>query len=252
MLKKVEFSSTPYPIKIQAKPLPTEPEPHPQKEEQEQTLLAAREQVIKEAELQAQELLAQAQQRSQTILAQAKQEGYDQGYAQGKEEGIVQGRTESLAAVQPILAQAQEVLAQTLGLEAEIQHQLERSLAKLALAIARKVVGELAAEKEELVLYTAKRALQKVRGELQVTIRVNLKDLEFIGQERTTLLAQADGIREIKIVDDPRVEPGGCLIETNLGTIDARLETQFAELAKLAEEGKDSGQAGSRQLPGES
>ena len=109
------------------------------------------------------------------------------------------------------------------------------------MALAKKVVGELAREKEELILYTAKRALKKVRGESQVTIRVNWQDLELMKAEREELLAHTDGIREIIIREDPRVEQGGCLIETNFGAIDARLKTQLAELEKLTEEGKDTG-----------
>ena len=41
-----------------------------------------------------------------------------------------------------------------------------------------------------------------------------------------------DGLRFIEIVEDRRVGDGGCVIETNAGTIDAKIETQIAEVAR--------------------
>lgn len=246
----MKLSSRPHLIKPPAKPPQPKPQVKPIVEEQDRQLNLVREQILKEAEAQAQEVLAQAQEQSKAVLDEAKRNGYNQGFAQGKEEGRAKGRAEGLSQARAVIVQVQEILAQALGLEVEIQNQLEQELVKLALAIAKKVVGELAVEKEQLVLHTAKRALERVQGELEVTVRVNLEDLELLQRERATLLAQADGIREIKFLEDPRVERGGCLIETNLGTIDARLKTQFAELAKLREEGKNTAKAGSGPLPG--
>jgi flagellar assembly protein FliH len=47
---------------------------------------------------------------------------------------------------------------------------------------------------------------------------------------REDLIAMVDGIRNIEIVDDRRVDAGGCVIETNGGTIDAKLDTQLNEI----------------------
>ena len=251
VLKKVELASTPYPIKVPAKPQAT-PQSVPTEEKQDLAFLQEQEELLEKAEAEAQKLIAQAQAQSQILEEEAREKGYSQGFAQGQKEGRTQGREEGLHSAQPIIARIEEVLAQAIGASPQIQQQLEQQLVKLALAIAEKVVGELAREKEELVLQTAKHALTRVRGESQVTIRVNWQDLDLVQAEREVLLAHTDGIGEIIIREDPRVGRGGCLIETNLGAIDARLETQLEELGKLAEEGKDTGRTGSRQLPGES
>jgi Flagellar biosynthesis/type III secretory pathway protein len=40
-------------------------------------------------------------------------------------------------------------------------------------------------------------------------------------------MSHADSVREIVIESDNKVERGGCIIESDLGNIDARLSTQF-------------------------
>jgi flagellar assembly protein FliH len=42
------------------------------------------------------------------------------------------------------------------------------------------------------------------------------------------LSAYADSVKEIVIEADGKVERGGCIIESELGNIDARISTQFA------------------------
>ena len=49
---------------------------------------------------------------------------------------------------------------------------------------------------------------------------------------RDDLLSLLDGIKNLEIVDDRRVGDGGCVIETNAGTIDAKIETQLAEVER--------------------
>ena len=65
------------------------------------------------------------------------------------------GREEGLRQAQEIIAQAKTILNSALAGQEELARQLEHQLAKLALAIAEKIVGELAQEKEELVLHVA-------------------------------------------------------------------------------------------------
>ena len=62
---------------------------------------------------------------------------------------------------------------------------------------------------------------------------MHVDDLETVRAFREDLTALVDGIGQLEIVEDRRVSPGGCVVETTGGTIDARIETQFTEIESL-------------------
>jgi flagellar assembly protein FliH len=65
-----------------------------------------------------------------------------------------------------------------------------------------------------------------------VRVRVSVADAPHVKEMRQEILELMDGLRHLEIVDDRRVGDGGCVIETNAGTIDAKIETQLSEIAR--------------------
>jgi len=61
----------------------------------------------------------------------------------------------------------------------------------------------------------------------RLKIRVNPNHLPLVEQNIETFMKGSAAIKEIEIAADPRVQYGGCFIETPRGDIDARLESQF-------------------------
>ena len=59
------------------------------------------------------------------------------------------------------------------------------------------------------------------------TIHLNPADHEAITGRRDASLGQA-----VQLVADPSVEPGGCLVRSAFGVIDAGIETQVREVAR--------------------
>jgi flagellar assembly protein FliH len=107
----------------------------------------------------------------------------------------------------------------------------------LALLIARKVVKTLiSAEHADIVRANASAALAKVRSRGTVTIKVNLADLdlatahkeEFIKLVETTVTSAGDV--KLQIHEDSSVDEGGCVVETDFGEIDARINAQLSEI----------------------
>jgi flagellar assembly protein FliH len=65
-----------------------------------------------------------------------------------------------------------------------------------------------------------------------------------IREIKEELLRKIDGLGYLEVQEDPRVEEGGCIVETVFGNIDARIETQLANLREellkvLSEESHD-------------
>jgi flagellar biosynthesis/type III secretory pathway protein FliH len=64
-----------------------------------------------------------------------------------------------------------------------------------------------------------------------VTIRVNPRDFQIIERHHATR-SSSPLSEAVKLVEDPLIGRGGCVIETESGTIDARIEEQLREIEK--------------------
>jgi flagellar assembly protein FliH len=63
-----------------------------------------------------------------------------------------------------------------------------------------------------------------------VNIRVNFADLDLTTAHKDELIKMMESLRKVNIYEDSRVDRGGCIIETDVGAIDARISTQLKEI----------------------
>jgi type III secretion protein L len=129
------------------------------------------------------------------------------------------------------LAEFEQNLLEALEIRERVWRETERDLLRLAVRLAEKIIGrEIETDKKTLNEMVAA-ALQNARQQEKLTVRVNPSDLSLIEEEREKFLPSTRA-RFIDFVADPRVSSGGCLIESEVGTIDARLETQLRVLER--------------------
>jgi len=102
----------------------------------------------------------------------------------------------------------------------------------LALDIARQVIKTEVTQNPEVVRALITNAVRRITDKDNVRVRVSVADAPRVKEMRQDLLELVDGLRHLEIVDDRRVGEGGCVIETNAGTIDAKIETQLSEVAR--------------------
>ena len=77
--------------------------------------------------------------------------------------------------------------------------------------------------------------MKKVLGANNVIIKLNEKDLANLNNESKNLLNDGS-FSKIKFETDDSIEPGGCLIETDIGNVDGRIGAQLKELKKQLEQ----------------
>ncbi len=188
------------------------------------------------ARQQAETLLQQARTEADQIRQQAQQEGYQAGYEAGYQEGRQHAQAQLEAQYQQHLTQLRdEVQRFLLQLQAQFDEYLrllEPQMLALTLQIARKVIRDELHQHPEHVLTLIRETLRRVQGFGPIRIRVSPLDLELVRQKRMNLLTVIDSLEGLEIVEDRRVEPGSCLIETTQGTYDARIQTQLDEIAR--------------------
>ncbi|MDJ0808661.1 MAG: FliH/SctL family protein [Desulfobacterales bacterium] len=155
-------------------------------------------------------------------LEDTAKKAYAEGFAQGEADA------KALAAQQtaPLLAALENVIAELTDTRQKLQQQIESEVVDLALHVGRKIVGQALEITPELVADIVQAAVQKVEDPEKITIRLNPTDIRHIQSTpgRTILEGRAE---RIQFEEDEGIEAGGCLVQTEYGEIDARIENQF-------------------------
>lgn len=176
----------------------------------------------------AREILQKAQNEAEEIIRKAheakereKQDGYQAGYQEG-------------------LAQVTELLAKARVEYEETIKNASKDILNLAFKIAEKIIGKQLEIDKTIIMDIVYQALQTVRQSKQITLRVNPEDAKVLKANKEAFLEKLGHGREIDVVEDKKVERGGCIIESEIGIVEAQLQTQLDRLKKVLGEAKSA------------
>jgi type III secretion protein L len=173
---------------------------------------------VHEASLEAKDILVKAQEQAAQLLDDAQREK-EKVLAESAERGYAAG-----------LDQWNNALADAWKQREEFFSKHEAELVKLAGAIAKKIIGDSVMMPLDTVLQTAREALRSVRSERRVTIKVNPSDETALREQAASLKMLGAEVGELVIIGNPAIEAGGCVVESDVGMIDAQISTQLASL----------------------
>ena len=106
---------------------------------------------------------------------------------------------------------------------------IEATLVNVVAVAVRKVIGEI--DENERIVRIVRNALVTVRNQQHLTIRVAPADEKAVREGLASMLASVPGGASfLDVVPDARLERGACLLESELGVVDASLETQLKAL----------------------
>lgn len=189
---------------------------------------------------QAEEILGQAEREAEEMRQAAHEEGYRAGYESGasKVDYIANLKAEKFAEEQ-FNSKLRETLPVFLKATVELNekrekwlNQWETAAIRLAAAIAAKVLHNAVELRPELCQINAREALKLAAGKTQVSMRMNPEDLAVLGNRVDLLSSALNWTGNIPIIPDPSIGRGGCIVQTEHGEIDARLDTQIDRIAQ--------------------
>jgi flagellar assembly protein FliH len=109
----------------------------------------------------------------------------------------------------------------------------EHQILELAIAISRKIVRTEITINPAVIEETLKQALAKVTDRDTITLYLNTTDVELVTKRRSEILKKLDPGSRVNIIEDENIEPGGLVITTNLGNIDATISGQELEIDRF-------------------
>ena len=171
---------------------------------------------------------------------EAFQQGRNEGFAEGKLEGFEAGKLEGLAAgrqqgydenLHLLQKKAAELalLMETLSLPFKnLDEAVEEELVKLALAIAGQIVRrEIKQEPGEIIAVVREAIKVLPLAAQKITLSLHPEDAELV----RSILKLDESLPSWRLLESPAITRGGCLVETEVSTIDATIEKRLAAVA---------------------
>lgn len=169
-------------------------------------------------------VLENAAQRADDLVEGVKATAHADGYAAG--EAAAHERTsEMIETIKSLVVSTREARRALIT-------SAESEILRLAVEIAERILLHEVERNSASVVELAREAVARLVERETVTIRVHPGDLEQIRKHRDEFLDVGD-IQQLRIVEDQRVDRGGVMVETDGGTIDARVTTQLNEARRV-------------------
>jgi flagellar assembly protein FliH len=161
----------------------------------------------------------------------AEQQAYCRGFGDGERKGHELGKQAGLESamqkLESLLTSGHKLIGDLGELHRQTCREVEADLVQLALAVARKIVGRDVSIGPDVVTRIIRQALGQVEHAGRITIKLNPADLELLADIKPQLLSGLPEAGRAAFDADEGIARGGCLIETDGGEVDARIERQF-------------------------
>lgn len=173
------------------------------------------ERILSRAEADAAKIRAEAE--AVLVDAQAKrEETIKKAYAEGESKG---------------LAQVTEKLVSLERIKERFYEEAEPDAIKLVMSIAEKVIGRIVLENKEMIHSVVHQALERAIGD-RILVKMNPEDYKRLMEGEHEFRDVVDRTRRLTFREDESIIPGGCIVETEVGTIDAQIDTQLKAIKK--------------------
>ncbi|GEM_PF-5496507 len=151
-------------------------------------------------------------------------------------EGLERGRKEAAELRERLAGTVVSVLREINEARDAMLIELERELLELSIAISRKVIGrEVASGVAECLRIQIGSCLAQLGKEVPVLVRLNPDDIsvveEMLAEDRKT----PSSLKGARLLEDRRIERGGCVVETDKGMLRAVIGEQLENLSTALE-----------------
>lgn len=157
-------------------------------------------------------------------LKTVERQAYQLGYAEAKEQTLIEekSRQQPVASLLEASRQALKEHMQT------IQGHVETDVVECAVGLAGDIVRHAINAHPAHSTQIMRNALRMAKGQACAKMKTHPVDGDTARNLLQEEIQDADAVDKIELVADKSIDPGGCLIETDFGTIDARIEQQLA------------------------
>ncbi len=208
--------------------------------------------ILEEAELMVRDLLDKARQEARNIVADAREEAEvtmaaaqqeavnikNQSRTEGYDQGLREAQKDSEADRQAVLEQCKEILEEARRSKIKIMESSTADMARIAMAVAKKIIATELMTNPNIITNVIREAIGFIDQASNIHVYVNPQEIEKVLSDVADNQLNEIGQRELKneVVADKRIAVGGCVIESDMGIVDARIETRIEKVEQALQE----------------
>lgn len=161
-------------------------------------------------------LIASARAQAEAIVAGA-EAAFEQERQRGYAEGVAEAQMEQA-----------EKMIETVSRTVDYFAKVETDMVALVMAAVRKIIDGY--DDADRVLIVVKNALSVVRNQKQMTLRLHPQQVDVVRTRVNDLLAAYPGVGYLDIVPDGRLGREACILESEIGLVEASIDGQINAL----------------------
>lgn len=156
------------------------------------------------------------------------------------DEAFARGRQEGLTTAEQRFEMTTRALTKALEDVSRLRDSLAQSgsqdMLRLVMAVAEQVILRSVAADPAVIVSIIEKALQaSVRAD-SYQVFINPAELDVVTEQKPLFLASISGMKNISFTADPQIARGGCRVDSELGNVDATIETQLAAIRSALDE----------------
>jgi flagellar assembly protein FliH len=183
---------------------------------------------LEQVERQAQALMEAARRKAAALM----EAGHREGELQGRAEALAQAQT----GLQELMESVKSAVERLRALEAACRTQADEMVIDLALTVAERILCAEIARDPATLLNVVRQALVLLPSPGEIVIRINPDAVALLQAHRDALQDAVPDAKTLRIVGDPAIAAGGCVVETPHSLVDATFPAQLEEARRRLRE----------------
>lgn len=146
------------------------------------------------------------------------------------QKGVDEGRQQTERGLANVFRSLREAVDATIRLRERVLRDSEEDLLKLAIMVARKIIQQEISHDPRILANIVAETISCCSDHDKITIRLNPEDCSRVSANRSFYLTGIGANTQVSLIPDEAILPGGCMVDTITGTIDARIDVQLDEI----------------------
>ena len=168
--------------------------------------------------------------RALELLKDIQEPAYKEAYELGLSEGRLEAFTKHSKEIEEKLDETEKMLLSFEEAKKEIINFNEAHMVKLVYQVASKLARVEVEHNDQALIDILRSAITLAQDEENITVRVSPRQFDFVEELKKQTGRSFEFLKKVKVEASPDVSNGGCIVETNYGEVDARVEQRVDSL----------------------